>query len=73
MAREALDLLCSNLPEVADELGVSVDTLRSYRTKRRAPSAETVRALAVLMRHRAKALNRLADRLARSAEPPGDL
>lgn len=68
MARQALDLLCSNLPEVAEELGVSVDTLRSYRTNRRAPSAETARALVGLMRRRAKALVTLADRLHASAE-----
>ena len=55
MARQALDLLCSNLPAVASELGVSIDTLRSYRTNRRAPSVETAEALAALTRRRAKA------------------
>ena len=63
MARQALELLCGNLPAVARDLGVSVDTLRSYRTKRRAPSADTMRALAKLMRKRGAALARLAARL----------
>ena len=63
MARQALDLLCSTLPAVADEIGVSVDTLRSYRTRRRAPSPETVTALTRLMRKRAAALDQLAARL----------
>lgn len=66
MARQALDLLCSTLPDVARELRVSVDTLRSYRTRRRSPSPETARALATLMRRRARALTRLADRLSRT-------
>jgi hypothetical protein len=63
MARQALDLLCSNLPAVARELGMSVETLRSYRTKRRTPRPETMSALATLMRERASALARLADQL----------
>lgn len=66
MARQALDLLCSTLPDVARELRVSVDTLRSYRTRRRSPSPETAQALASLMRRRARALTSLADRLVRS-------
>ena len=70
MARQALDLLCSNLPDVARQLGVSVDTLRSYRTRRRAPSPQTARALAVLMRRRARALVRLAEKLDRIRKEP---
>jgi hypothetical protein len=63
MTRDALDLMCSTLPEVASELGVSIDSLRSYRTRRRSPGPETARALAMLMRKRARALNALAERL----------
>lgn len=63
MARQALDLLCTTMPTVADELGVSISTLRSWRIERRAPSAETAAALAALMRRRATALVRLADKL----------
>lgn len=68
MAREALDLLCSNLPDVAAELGVSLDSLRSYRTLRRSPSAETMRALAALMRRRGKALAAMAAKLEARAD-----
>jgi hypothetical protein len=68
MTRDALGLLCSTLPEVASELGVSIDSLRSYRTRRRSPGRETARALANLMRKRARALNALADRLTLTTE-----
>ena len=68
MARQALDLLCSTLPAVAQELGVSVDTLRSYRTERRSPSPETARALADLMRGRARSLTKLAAVLDRTGQ-----
>jgi DNA-binding transcriptional regulator YiaG len=63
MARQALDLLCGNLPDLASKLGVSVETLRSYRTRRRSPSSATTRALVTLMRRRARALASLAARL----------
>lgn len=68
MARQALDLLCSSLPDVAAELGVSIDTLRSYRTLRRAPSPETARALAAMMKQRAKSLTVMAAKLERGAK-----
>ena len=68
MARQALDLLCSSLPDVARELDVSIDTVRSYRTKRRSPSPGTVRALAVLLRRRARALTTLAATLDRTGK-----
>ena len=63
MARDALDLLCSSLPDVAKQLGLSVDTLRSYRTLRRSPSPETARALAALLRRRGKSLAAMAAKL----------
>jgi DNA-binding transcriptional regulator YiaG len=63
MTRKALDLLCDRLPAVARELDVSLDTLRSYRTRRRSPSPATARALALLLRRRARALTALARRL----------
>lgn len=69
MARQALDLLCTTMPTVADELGVSISTLRSWRIERRAPSAETATALAALMRRRATALVRLADKLDTTTHP----
>ncbi len=68
MARDALTLLCSSLPEVAAELDVSVETLRSYRTLRRAPSPETARALAALMKRRAKSLTVTAAKLERDVK-----
>jgi len=63
MTAQALELLCPSLADLAGELGVSHDTMKSYSLKRRAPSVQTARALAHLMRKRAKALTRLADRL----------
>ena len=68
MARQALDLLCSTLPDVAQEIGVSIDTLRSYRTGRRSPSPETARALAGLLRRRARSLTRFAATLDRTGQ-----
>lgn len=62
-AHRALDLLCSTLPEVAEQSGISLDTLRSYRLRRRTPSPETLEALAKLMRKRASELERFAAQL----------
>lgn len=69
MARQALDLLCATMPDVAHDLGLSISTLRSWRIERRAPSAETATALAALMRKRAGALVRLADKLDSTTHP----
>ncbi len=63
MTSDALDLLTARLPDVARELGVSLHALRSYRTLRRSPSPGTVRALAALLRRRARQLGRMARQL----------
>jgi len=65
VARDALDLLCSTLPNVAAALDLSVDTLRSWRTLRRAPSPEASRTLAAVLRRRSKALLSMAGKLER--------
>ena len=72
MTAQALELLCPSLADLAGELGVSHDTMKSYSLKRRAPSTATARALANLMRKRAKALTRLADRLEKAVTEGGD-
>jgi DNA-binding transcriptional regulator YiaG len=65
MARDALDLLCPSLPDVAAELGVSIYTLRDWRLLRRAPSPEACRALAGLLTRRAKSLRAMAAKVKR--------
>jgi hypothetical protein len=63
MTTHAFDLLCTTTRDVAAELGLSFDAVKSYRAGRRAPSPATARSLAALMRRRAKALTLLAARL----------
>ena len=71
MTTQAFDLLCTTTRDVAAELGLSFDAVKSYRGKRRAPSAATARALAALMRRRAKALTALAAKLEREVKREG--
>jgi hypothetical protein len=66
MARDALDLLCSRLPDVAAELGISLYTLRDWRLLRRTPSPEAAGALATLLNARAKRMQAMARKLART-------
>jgi hypothetical protein len=72
MTAQALELLCPSLADLAGELGVSHDTMKSYSLKRRAPGPDTARALVNLMRKRAKTLARLADRLEQAVAEGGD-
>jgi transcriptional regulator with XRE-family HTH domain len=69
MARDALDLLTGSLPDVAGELGVSIYTLRDWRLRRRTPSPELLRALAALLKRRARACTATARKLEREARP----
>jgi transcriptional regulator with XRE-family HTH domain len=68
MANAALELLSTPLTELAAELGVSVQTLRSYRIGRRAPSAKTAADLGKLCERRSKALHTLAEQLKGAAQ-----
>jgi len=63
MTLSALALLTTRLPEVARASGIGLDTLRSYRTLRRSPSPQTLRALAALCRRRARQLDAAARHL----------
>ncbi len=49
--------------EVATKLGLSTSTLRRYRDGSRGIPSTVVRRLSGVLRHHAKRLNRLADRL----------
>jgi DNA-binding XRE family transcriptional regulator len=65
--QQALALLCDTRARLAGDLGVSAETVRSYGTGRRGPSEKMARALAALMRRRARALAALAERIERNA------
>lgn len=63
----ALDLSTGGLERLAEETGISYNTLWSWRQGRRNPSPENLVKLAVALRHRSGELAALADSLEQAA------
>lgn len=68
LAREALDELTSDLPQLADEIGVSYSSLKKWRQGDRTPSEANLRKLARAASNRAGALLVIAARLSNAAD-----
>ena len=65
---DALALLTLTLRDVAELLGTSYNTVRSWRLGNRNPSPQVEQRLAKALRKHAQRLLKLADRLDREAE-----
>ena len=66
-AKRALDAMTSSVREIADSIGVSEDTVLSWRSGRRSPSRKNVRKIAELADERADRLRGVATELREAA------
>lgn len=57
-----------SIQQLADDSGISYDTLYSWAKRRRAPRPENLRALARGLEERAEALRSIADALRKAAD-----
>jgi transcriptional regulator with XRE-family HTH domain len=67
MIQRALDATTGGIERLAEEMGVSHNTVWSWKAGRRNPSPENLRKLADVLRKRGDSLTRLADELDREA------
>jgi transcriptional regulator with XRE-family HTH domain len=68
MIDRALDSATADLQKIADDAGISYDTLWAWKTGRRNPSAENLRKLALAIERRGTELAKLAGELERAAK-----
>lgn len=68
MIDQALESAAASMEEIAEEIGVTYNTLYAWRTGRRTPTAENRAALADALGRRGGELTRLAEELREAGE-----
>ena len=68
MIEDLLDTATANIQDIADESGISYDTLWAWKSGRRNPTPENLLRLADVVERRGARLAKLAERLRKAAE-----